>query len=209
MRVTKLGHACVRIEQDGHVLVLDPGGLTDRDAVDGATAVLITHEHFDHYDIESLKATDAPIFTIDAVARQIEKADPAVRERVTVVASGETFDAGLPVEAFGTDHAPSHPSLPCFDNTGFIVSAEKTLFHPGDALTVPPRPVDVLFLPISAPWLTLWACMDYAKAVSAPMTIPVHETLASESGQALTANRVSAFLGDDHVYRRLASGEDL
>ena len=67
MRITKFGHACVRIENDDQVVVLDPGGFTEREAVDGATAVLITHEHADHLDIDHLRATDAPIYTIDAV----------------------------------------------------------------------------------------------------------------------------------------------
>ena len=48
MRITKYGHACVRIEQDGRVLVVDPGVWTEPEAVTGADAVLITHEHADH-----------------------------------------------------------------------------------------------------------------------------------------------------------------
>ena len=68
MRLTKFGHACVRIVHDDHVLVLDPGSFTQREAVEGATAVLVTHEHADHLDVEHLRATDAPVFTIAAVA---------------------------------------------------------------------------------------------------------------------------------------------
>ncbi len=50
MRITKFGHACVRVEHDGHTLVIDPGGFTEPEAVDGADAVLVTHEHPDHYE---------------------------------------------------------------------------------------------------------------------------------------------------------------
>ena len=89
MRITKFGHACVRIEHDGQVLVIDPGGWSEPEAVDGATAVLVTHEHPDHLSLENLRRTGAPVFTIDAVARQIADEDPAVSERVTVVAPGE------------------------------------------------------------------------------------------------------------------------
>ena len=67
MRITKFGHACVRIEHDGVTVVVDPGVFTDVEAVDGADAVLITHEHFDHYVPDHLRATDAPIWTIEAV----------------------------------------------------------------------------------------------------------------------------------------------
>ena len=37
----QFGHACVRIEHEGHVVVLDPGVFTEPEAVDGATAVLV------------------------------------------------------------------------------------------------------------------------------------------------------------------------
>ena len=50
MRLTKLGHACVRLDKDGAVLVIDPGAVSDPGALAGANAVLITHEHFDHID---------------------------------------------------------------------------------------------------------------------------------------------------------------
>ena len=40
MRFTKLGHSCVRLEKDGAVLVIDPGGWSDAPAaLDGASAV--------------------------------------------------------------------------------------------------------------------------------------------------------------------------
>ena len=45
MRITKFGHACVRLEHGGQALVVDPGSFTEREALDGATAVLVTHEH--------------------------------------------------------------------------------------------------------------------------------------------------------------------
>jgi|HubBroStandDraft_2_1064218.scaffolds.fasta_scaffold1333571_2 L-ascorbate metabolism protein UlaG (beta-lactamase superfamily) len=51
MRITKLGHSCVRLEKDGAVLVTDPGVWTDA-ALAGAAAVMITHEHADHLDAE-------------------------------------------------------------------------------------------------------------------------------------------------------------
>ena len=68
MRITKFGHACVRLEAGDHTIVLDPGAFTEPEAVDGATAVLITHEHPDHYSADHLRRTDAPVFTIGAVA---------------------------------------------------------------------------------------------------------------------------------------------
>ncbi len=132
MRITKFGHACVRIEHDGQVVVIDPGAFTEREAVDGATAVLITHEHPDHLDVGHLGATDAPIFTIDAVRRQIAESDGDVAERVTVVSPGEQVDVGLPVTAVGEMHAVIHDDLPRVHNSGYVVDA-------GGARALPPR----------------------------------------------------------------------
>ena len=50
MRLTKLEHACVRLEKDGVILVIDPAAWSMPRALEGASAVLVTHEHFDHFD---------------------------------------------------------------------------------------------------------------------------------------------------------------
>ena len=50
MRLTKLEHACVRLEKDGATLVIDPAAWSMPRALEGASAVLVTHEHFDHFD---------------------------------------------------------------------------------------------------------------------------------------------------------------
>ena len=115
MRLTKFGHSCVRIEHDGAVLVIDPGGWTDREAVEGATAVLVTHEHPDHYFPDHLLATDAPVWTIGAVAERLREDAPDVAERLSVVSPGDEIDAGLPVTVVGERHAVIHPDLPRFD----------------------------------------------------------------------------------------------
>src|SRR4029453_13643891 len=78
MRITKFGHACVRVEHAGTTGVLDPRVLTGGAALDGADAVLITHEPPDHYLPDHLRQSDAPIFTIDAVAAKIREDAPDV-----------------------------------------------------------------------------------------------------------------------------------
>ena len=55
MRLTKFGHACVRLEDGDRRLVIDPGTYTDAEALSGATGVLVTHEHADHVDVDKLE----------------------------------------------------------------------------------------------------------------------------------------------------------
>lgn len=208
MRITKFGHACVRIEHDGHVVVVDPGAFTEREAVDGATAVLITHEHVDHLHVDHLRATDAPIFTIEAVRAQITEADGAVAERVTVVSPGELVDVGLPVTVVGERHAVIHEDLPHVSNSGYVIDAGSTrIYHPGDSLTPPGGPVDVLCLPIHAPWSRISDVVDFGRAVGATRALAVHDGLLNDTGLSVVGRTLGLLVGDG--YTRLEPGADL
>ena len=211
MRITKFGHACVRVEHEGTTVVLDPGVFTDVAALDGADAVLITHEHPDHYLPEHLRATGAAIFTIDAVAARIREDAPDVAGRVTVVAPGESFDAGLPVRAVGELHAVIHPEFPRFFNSGYVLTLGGTkVYHPGDALTAPGEDVDVLCVPVSAPWMRASEAIEFAREVRAPRNLAIHDRVYSEAGLGIVDGHMNAFLpkaGQEYV--RLADGEDL
>ncbi|MGH3509035.1 MAG: MBL fold metallo-hydrolase [Nocardioidaceae bacterium] len=211
MRITKFGHACVRIEYDGTVMVIDPGCWTEPEAVDGADAVLVTHEHVDHLFPANLRATTAPIFTIEAVAAQIADLAPDVTERVTVVAPGDAFDAGLPVTAVGALHAVIYPELPRFANTGYVVQCgPRSAYHPGDALTPPDRPVDVLLLPVHAPWSKISEVADYARTVGAMSNLAVHDGLLNANGIDLVGRLLTGFLEPSgQGYRRIEPGTDL
>ena len=210
MRITKFGHACVRLEHDGRNLVLDPGMFTDPEAVDGAGAVLITHEHPDHYHPDLLRRADAPIFTIEAVAARIREDAPDLGERVTVVAPGDAFDPGIAVRVVGELHAVIHPEMQRFFNSGYLVTGDITVFHPGDALTPPGENVDVLCVPSSAPWLKASEAVDYARSVKAPTNLAIHDRIYTEAAHAILEGHMNTFLpGAGQRYVRLADGADL
>ncbi len=210
MRITKFGHACVRIEHEGQVVVIDPGMWTDPEAVDGATSVLVTHEHPDHLDADRLRATDAPVFTVSSVAAKVRADAPDVAERLTVVAPGESFTAGLPVRAVGELHAVIHPDFPRVFNCGYVVSAgDRSVFHPGDALTPPGEPVDVLCVVVSAPWMRAAEAVDFARLVGAPRNLAIHDRVYSEAGLRIVDGHLGALLPDSQAYTRLPDGADL
>ena len=211
MRIFKHGHACVRLEAQGHAIVIDPGMFTDPDAVAGASAVLVTHEHADHWTPDALRATDAPVFTIEAVASQIRDQAPDVAERVTVVSPGQSLDVGVPVQVVGEKHAVIHPELPHFDNSGYLLTVDDaTLFHPGDALTIPPTTPDLLLLPVSAPWLKVSECIDYARDVGARRSLAIHDAVYSEAGLGIVDGHLNRFLAPrEQEYVRLKAGEEL
>lgn len=213
MRLTKFGHACVRIESGGSVVVVDPGVFTDPEAVDGADAILITHEHADHYFADHLRRTDAAVWTIDAVADVIAADAPDVAERVRRITPGQSFEAGADVAttAVGELHAVIHPELPRITNSGYLLHVDGlAVFHPGDALTGAGVDVDLLLLPVSAPWLKVSEAIDFAREVGAPHNLAVHDRVYSGPGLGIVDGHLDRFLSAaGQRYVRIADGADL
>jgi L-ascorbate metabolism protein UlaG (beta-lactamase superfamily) len=191
MKVTKLEHSSLLLESAGWTLIVDPGSLTRPITEPGNTAaIVITHEHADHWTPEQLnrilsKSPGTPIFATQGVADAAEGFD------VTVVHEGDTFEAGPFTLAFyGTTHAVVHESLPVPDNVGVLVNG--SLFHPGDAFTVPGVPVETLAIPSAAPWLKLGEAMDYVAAVKPVRALPIHDMVLSVAGRTLYNARLQA-----------------
>lgn len=211
MRITKFGHACVRIEHEGSVVVIDPGVFTEPEAVDGATAVLVTHLHPDHLHPDNLRATDAPVFSVGQVHEQLAQDAPDVAERTTAVAAGAAFDVGLPVRAVGELHQVIHPELPLPYNSGYLLTlGDQTVYHPGDALTLPEVPVDVLLCPSSAPWLRSEMAVEFVRGVGAPTNLAIHDRIYSEAGHGFLASQMEQLVGPRGLaWVRRGDGEDL
>jgi L-ascorbate metabolism protein UlaG (beta-lactamase superfamily) len=206
MRLTKLGHACVRLEKDGASLVIDPGIWSGPDALAGAGAVLITHEHVDHLDVAGLRAALAgdpglQVWTNRSVAAQLADAG----DRVHVVSDGDTFAAaGFDVHVYGSAHALIHRDIPIIENTGFAVDGE--VFHPGDALTVPQDRIATLLLPANAPWLKVSEMIDYAREVAPRRAYAIHDGLLNANGLGLMQNLLKVAQPPGAEYVRLEPG---
>lgn len=208
MKLTKKSHACVRLEKDGRTLVIDPGAFSEEDAAVGADAILVTHEHIDHFNEDRLRAAldanpAAELWTLRSVAEQVSAAFPG---RVHTVGEGDAFTAaGFEVEVHGQLHAVIHPDIPRITNVGYLV--DGSVFHPGDALTVPGRPVDTLMVPVMAPWNKVSEVIDYLREVSPQRAIDIHDALLTDLARPVYDRMLGPEGpgGTDHT--RLAPGE--
>jgi L-ascorbate metabolism protein UlaG (beta-lactamase superfamily) len=102
--MTKFTHSSVRLEQDGHALVIDPGVWSEPEALAGVDAVLVTHEHFDHIDEPRLAGLGVPVYAPEGAAiRRVPFVPVRPGGRFTV--------AGFEVTVHGGRHAAVVPGL--------------------------------------------------------------------------------------------------
>ena len=215
MELTKFGHACVRISDGDRRLTIDPGGYSEvAQALADIDAVLITHEHPDHLDVDKLAtaAGENPALRVwapQSVADQLA-GNPVLSERVTAVGPGQSFVAGgLQVRTFGGQHALIHSSIPVIANVGYLVG--DAVYHPGDSYVVPNAGVEALLVPVNAPWAKVAEAMDFTISVRAPRAFQIHDGLLNGNGHALyegQLTRVGQLYGVTR-FQHLDSGESV
>lgn len=184
MRISHFGQSCVLVELGAARLLVDPGVYSDGfEQLTGLDAILVTHQHPDHLDLNRLSALLAanpstPVLADPGSAAALTSAGVSYQ----VVTPGQLVDvAGATVEVVGGQHGVIHPDVPPVPNNGYlIIGGAGTVLHPGDALDPPGRAVDVLLLPTAAPWLKLAEAIDYLRAVAPPLAIPIHQAILAK-----------------------------
>ena len=176
MKITKLGHCCLIVEEKGVRFMTDPGAYsTLQDEARNIDFIFITHEHPDHLHIESLKTVlknnpKANIVSNNSVGKILEK-EGIPYQLLEHGAIGEF--SGICVEGFGEQHAVIYQEFGQVQNTGYFF--QNRLFYPGDAFYNPHRPVEILALPVGGPWLKISDAIEYALTLKPKVCFPVHD----------------------------------
>ncbi|HET8581588.1 MAG TPA: MBL fold metallo-hydrolase [Candidatus Paceibacterota bacterium] len=208
MKITKIGHCCMLLEEGGVRLLTDPG-IYAEGAVEGRTGItgiVITHDHADHYHLASLRAVleknpDATVVTNGTVGALLDAAGiPYVR-----VGDGEsaTID-DLEIKGFGTEHALVYGDLGKTENTGYLIAGK--FYFPGDAFEVPGVPVDILALPVAGPWMKIAEAIDFAKAIAPRVAFGVHDAMVEPGSRGFAGMLIEQFVPGVQ-YVTLADGE--
>ena len=192
--LTKFAHSCFTITIDGQSLVVDPGVYTDDFAMpQQVAAVLITHAHPDHCSPALIKRIiqafpKAEIISVDSVivdntTISLLEGTLSVRHAIAAV-PGDTRQIGpFTLEFFGGEHAVVSPDIPRLHNLAALIN--NRIYYPGDSFALPQRPIDVLALPVAAPWLKFSEVRSFLQAITPCLAFPVHDAILSDAGKGL------------------------
>lgn len=199
MEITRFGHAAILVEAADTRVLIDPGGFSTDEAfqLEDLDAIIVTHQHADHLDIN--RAPGLLARNSDALLL----CDPETASQVTfgtwqVNADGQqTAVKGLTVRGVGSTHAEIVPQIARIANVGVLIGAEgePTLFHPGDTYEYSPDGVDVLALPLGAPWGKISETVDFARRVAPAALFPVHDATIAEVAYGVYWGHVNNFSG--------------
>lgn len=191
MRLTRYTHACVRLDVDGVVLVIDPGEFGTIPDLAEADAVLVTHDHFDHLSHDALRAAVERHPGLLVVGPQpiADGIDVPVR----VVDGGDAFDVrGVDVRVVGHVQAVTDLRDEAIPNVGYLVGG--VVLHPGDALH--DIDVDVLLLPMEVPWADNVDRQLSLRRHPPKRLVPIHDGTLNDTGVEFSGH-TAQHLADD------------
>lgn len=165
------------LEINGKRVMTDPGSYTtaEQELENNIDLIVITHEHADHIHVESLQKIlannrNAIVVTNAGVGKLLDKAGIKY-EKLEDGQAGEF--ANVRLEGYGDQHAEIYEDFGMVQNTGYLF--DEKLFYPGDAFVDPGKKIDILALPVLAPWLRIKDSIDYAIKLAPRICFPVHD----------------------------------
>lgn len=201
MKITKYGHCCLLVEENGVRVLTDPGSFSAaQNEIKNIDVVLITHEHTDHFHIESvkniLKNNPEALIVTNSSVNELLKKENILNNKV--MEDGESFEyKGIELKGFGVIHEVIYKDWARVQNTGYFI-AEK-LFLPGDSFEHKGINPEVLALPVAGPWMKIETAADYCIRLKPKKTFPIHDGVLSDFGKEVANRVVSGILSKQDI----------
>jgi L-ascorbate metabolism protein UlaG (beta-lactamase superfamily) len=183
MKLTKYEHACFTVEKDGKLLIVDPGNLTtDLGSPENVAAIVVTHEHSDHFDPAALGAIiahnpEATIYGPPEVVLQLSDTLP----NQAVSAGDEINNGPFQLSFYGGEHQKPFTDSPAIANVGVLIN--DLIYHASDSFSLPHKPIHTLLLPMSGSWMSSQMARDFLFEVRPKVVIPTHDAILSSAGK--------------------------
>lgn len=195
MRLTKLGHSCVLVEDDGQTVLFDPGGWSERDLIERIghiDTIVYTHEHGDHFDIDVLqaliaKSPDTAVVSNSEIAMLISKSG------ISVSHTEETED----IRKFVAPHENLPvPGVKAPDENGYHF---KSLYsHPGDSQSFN-ETKKVLAMPFIGPWGKTGDSIAKVLELKPEYVLPVHDWHYTDDAKLWLQGLLDSVLSDHGI----------
>lgn len=183
MKLTKFEHACFVVEENGQSLIVDPGDWT-RDFVipQNPVAVIVTHEHGDHLDVEWLqKIREAYPDIVIIIPKGIESKLGDIATQPVIPNEGMRI-GNFELEFFGGEHARITKDWQIVPNLGVMINSK--IYYPGDSFSLPEgKTVNALFVPASAPWMKIAEATEFIETIKPQIAFPTHDAILSDAGK--------------------------
>lgn len=184
VEILPLMHASIRIKFDGKEIEIDPVGKMGTRTVDyskfpKADLILVTHEHYDHYDPEAIKKltkADTIIITNERVHDMLGYGTALKNGGSLNLENGIKIEA---VPAYNTteDRLQFHPKG---RDNGYILDLDGLrIYIAGDTEVIPEmkkfKNIDIAFLPCNLPYtMTPEQFIEAAKLIHPKVVYPYH-----------------------------------
>ena len=198
MKVTRLVHSCLLVEDERANVLIDPGKFSwndpavSVDSLPNIDYILITHKHPDHCFPEFIQAVlDANPNAVVVAGQDV--ADALKESNITV-----QTEPPEGITLTEVQHAQLWQNMPTIDNNVITLWGELTHFGDSRALeSVDLAPV--VAFPIVAPWGSLVDAIDKLIENPPQKVIPIHDWHLSPAGQDWYNQRATAPLNENGI----------
>ena len=206
IEIQPLIHASLRIKYGDQEIEIDPVGkmgdrITDYAAFPKADLILVTHEHYDHYDPEAIKTlskADTIVITNGNVHEMLGYGTAMKNGDKTTLPSGIVIEA---VPAYNTtpERSQFHPKG---RDNGYILNlGGLRVYIAGDTEVIPEmkdfKDIDIAFLPCNLPYtMTPAQLIEAAETIKPKVVYPYHYGETDLSS-------IAPVLGEKGIYVRI------